>query len=119
MQNKHDLKSVVLHYGGKVGQSHGWRSMKCIIHDDKMNSASINVADQKYYCFVCDFSGDVYDIIMRKEGGTLKDAIARAEGITNGVRGPVSSSNRRKDSLIPRIKRNKQESRRYIPTRYS
>jgi DNA primase len=119
MDNKHDLKSVVIHYGGKVSNTYGWKSIKCVIHDDKMNSASINVSEQIYYCFVCDFHGDVYDIIMKKEGGTLKDAIARAEGITNGVRGPVSRSNRRKDSLLPKIKRNRPENRRYIPTRYS
>ena len=119
MTDKHDLENVVIYYGGKIRNGSSWVPLKCVVHDDATASATINLREQIYSCFVCDIYGDVYELIMKKEGVNFKDAISRAETITNGNRSKISRNHRRRDSLLPQVKGNKQRSGRYIPVRYS
>jgi DNA primase len=120
MMDKHDLVSVLNYYGCNARDNRSWSSVKCVLHNDKHASASVSPDKEMFFCFVCDFEGDVYKVIMAKEGITRRqDAISRAEIITNGNRRKVSQEFKRRDSLLPQIKRDKQRNRRYIPTRYS
>jgi len=119
LNDKHDLETVVKYYGGRVGTSTRWQATKCVIHPDAHASATVNIREQLYSCFVCDLYGDVYELIKKKEGIEFKDAVARAESITNGNRSTVLRSTKRRDSLLPQIKGNKQRGGRYIPARYS
>lgn len=119
-KDKPDLALVLEHYGASVPVRYGYASMKCVLHDDTHNSATVNLDKQKYYCFVCDFAGDVYDVVKNKEGiGKFDDAVARAEAITNGNRASISQGTQPRDSLLPTRARDSKRSRRYIPPRYS
>lgn len=40
----------------------------CPWHDDRRPSLQINPARQTWACWVCDFRGDVFDFVMRREG---------------------------------------------------
>jgi DNA primase len=117
--NKHDLSAALSYYGARVPDRTGWVSIKCPFHNDAQASAAVNLRDQVFDCFVCDIYGDVYTIIMHQEGIKFKDAIARAETITNGNRSKVSQPYRRKDSLLPPVKGNNKRGGRFIPSRYS
>ena len=117
--NKHDLATALKHYGAKVRDGYGWIAVKCPFHNDATASAAVNLREQVFDCFVCDIYGDVYTIIMHQEGIGYKDAVTRAEEITNGNRSSVSRSNRRKDSLLPPIKGNNKRRGRYVPARNS
>ena len=118
-ETKHDLASTLRYYGANVRDGYGWMPVKCPVHDDATASAAVNIREQLFDCFVCDIYGDVYTLIMEKEGIGFKDAITRAETITNGNRSSVSRSNRRKDSLLPPVKGNNQRRGRFISSRYS
>ena len=118
--DKPDLATVLEFFGAQVKDRHGYVSMKCVIHEDSHASATVNIDKQRYHCFVCQFDGDVYDVVARIENiGEFKDAVARAEEITNGNRAKVSRSTGRGDSLLPQRSGNNKGSRRYIPPRYS
>lgn len=119
MTDKPDIALVLEFFGGQVPNRSGYAPMKCVIHEDSHASATVNLSKQKYHCFVCHFDGDVYDVVSRIENiGEFKDAVARAEEITDGKRSEVSQEYQRGDSLLPRKPRNNKGSRRYVPPRY-
>lgn len=118
-EEKHDLGQVLSYYGAKVRDGYGWIPIKCPVHSDATASAAVNTKEQLFDCFVCDIYGDVYTLIMQKEGLGFKDAINRAETITNGSRTKVSSGARRRNSLLPQVKGNNKRGGRFIPSRHS
>ena len=117
-KEKPDLGLVLEHYGARVQDRHGYVSMRCVLHDDTQASATVNIDKQRYHCFVCQFDGDVYDVVAHKEQIGFRDAVARAEAITNGNRTQVSRSTGPSNGLLPARARNNKGSRRYIPPRY-
>jgi DNA primase len=119
MTGNHDLVMVLNHYGTKCSDGRSWQSIRCVLHKDSHASASISPDREMYFCFVCDFEGNVYQLIMEKEGLDYQDAINRAEIITHGSRKAVSSNFKQRGSLLPQIKGYRPKGRRYIPTRYS
>ena len=60
----------------------GWRKMKCCFHIDSHASAAVNYEQNRFKCFGCEAQGDVYDLIMYKEGGNYIEAIKFAESIS-------------------------------------
>ena len=118
MTDKPDLALVLENYGARVPDRHGYVPIRCVLHDDMLASATVNIDKQRYHCFVCQFDGDVYDVVAHKEGIGFKDAVARAEAITNGNRTQVSRSTGSSDGLLPARARNNKGSRRYVPPRY-
>lgn len=119
MKGKHDLVTVLQHYGSNARDGRSWMSVKCILHKDSHASASVSPDREMYFCFVCDFEGDVYKLIMQKEGTDKEDAISRAETITNGYRRAVSSQYRSRGSLLPPVKGHNRKRGRFVPTRDS
>jgi hypothetical protein len=120
MTDKPDLATVLEHYGAQIPTKYGYASMRCVLHEDSHASATVNIDKQKYYCFVCQFNGDVYDVVKFKEDlGDFRDVIARTEAIADGHRAQVSPNYQRGDSLVPQRAGNNKGSRRYIPPRYS
>lgn len=119
MTSKHDLAAVLKHYGTNCPEKRQWSAIKCVIHDDTHASAAVSPDREMFFCHACDFAGDVYELIMRKEGVGFKDAVSRAETITNGSRRELSHQYKRTDSLLPEVKRHNKKSGRFIPTRNS
>jgi DNA primase len=117
--DKPDLVLVLEEYGAQIPNKHGYISIRCILHDDTQASATVNVDKQRYHCFVCQFDGDVYAVVQHKEGLGFRDAVARAEIITNGNRKQVSSGGGSSNGLLPARARNNKGGRRYVPPRYS
>ena len=97
--DKHDISAYLTHVGATLpAVGHGWRKMKCPFHGDKHASAAINYDDNRFKCFGCEVAGDVYDLIMYKEGGNYIEAIKFAESISLAGNRPVrktSTSSRR------------------------
>jgi len=88
--DKHDISGYLKHVGATLPSiGHGWRKMKCPFHDDKHASAAINYDENRFKCFGCGASGDVYDLIMFKEGGSYLEAIKFAESISLTGNKPV------------------------------
>jgi len=94
---KHSIQPVLEHYGvNNIRETWGWQKIKCPVHDDATASASVSVEDNAFACHACGVRGDVYNIIMEKEGVGFNEAITRAEEITgeshSNIRGKRSSS---------------------------
>jgi hypothetical protein len=97
--DKHDVSAYLAHVGATLpAVGHGWRKMKCPFHGDKHASSAVNYEENRFKCFGCEAQGDVYDLIMYKEGGNYIEAIKFAESISLAGNRPVrkgpASSNR-------------------------
>ena len=81
--DKHDVSAYLKHVGATLpAVGHGWRKMKCPFHGDKHASSAVNYEQNRFKCFGCEAQGDVYDLIMYKEGGNYIEAIKFAESIS-------------------------------------
>lgn len=83
MMEKPDISVILEHYGATVPTRRGWFSIKCPFHDDRHNSATVNLDENAFCCFACQTKGDGYAIIMQKEGVKFREAISITEGIFN------------------------------------
>jgi hypothetical protein len=97
MEEKHSIGDYLSHIGASLpSEGHGWRPIKCPFHGDKHASAGVNFEKGRFKCHGCGVSGDVYDLIMEKEGGTYLEAVKFAESIS--LTGNRSISSRHKSS---------------------
>ena len=96
---KHSIVDYLHYIGATVpAEGSGWRKIKCPFHEDKHASAGINFDEGRFKCHGCGVGGDVYDLIIEKQGGTYREAIKFAQTISlaggAAVRGSDTSSNR-------------------------
>lgn len=68
IEDKPSIEAVFAHYGVDVVGLHGNRLVKCPAHDESHPSCSVNLDKGVAYCHACQFSGDVFNLIMLKEG---------------------------------------------------
>jgi hypothetical protein len=81
--DKHSIAAYLEFIGAAVPNvGYGWRKIKCPFHEDKTASAGINFDEQRFKCHGCGVGGDVYDLIMYKEGGNYSEALKFAETIS-------------------------------------
>jgi hypothetical protein len=59
----------------------GWRKMKCCFHLDSHASAAVNYDKNAFVCHGCGVKGDVYSLIMYKEGVNFREAKQFAETV--------------------------------------
>ena len=59
----------------------GWRKMKCPFHIDSHASAAVNYDKNAFICHGCGVKGDVYSLIMYKEGGDYREALKFAASV--------------------------------------
>lgn len=79
----YSIHAVLEHYGWDLpGERTGWVSVRCCEHDDSHASARINEDEGAVACLACGFKGDVYSVIMQKEGCSYREAVNRAKAIT-------------------------------------
>ncbi len=90
-----------LHYIGAdtppVGS--GWRKMKCCFHLDSHASAAVNYDKNAFVCHGCGVKGDVYSLIMYKEGVNFREAKQFAEKFSTTSNAEIHSSNRKRERL--------------------
>ncbi len=64
-----DIVAVVEYYGGEVNTTRaGWTKIRCPFHDDRMPSATINVAEGVFKCWAGCVAGDGFAVVMWREG---------------------------------------------------
>ena len=81
--NKHSLEDYLNSIGARLPRtSAGWRAMRCPFHEDKNASAGINIDEGQFKCHACEVHGDVYNLIMYKEGINYIEAVKFAEKIS-------------------------------------
>ncbi len=86
---KHDIVKVLELYGFTIPIRTGWVTVRCAFHNDKVKSARLNIDKGGFRCFACDMAGDVYSLIMKKEGVNYVEAVKIAERITGESNGEL------------------------------
>ena len=114
--SKHDIVKVLEHYGFNIPVREGWVTVRCAFHNDKVKSARLNIDKGGFRCFACDMSGDVYSLIMKKEGVNYGEAIKIAERITGESNGELRAKPRRSSSVSGESRYNGGNSA-YVPPR--
>jgi len=99
MKDKHPILPILQHYGmAEPNNTIGWVKVKCPFHNDRQASATVNQELNVFKCFACEVSGDTYNIIMKHERKSYREAYAIAEEVT-GISGKslpnLSASGRR------------------------
>jgi len=85
MTKSDQLRQVLDEYGAAYGTRTGWQSLGCInkdghAHGDRNKSASASLVLGEYTCFACDLRGDGIGLLMKLEGISYRDAVARLGG---------------------------------------
>lgn len=115
--SKHDIVKILEHYGFTIPTTRGgWVTVRCAFHGDKVKSARLNIENGGFRCFACDMSGDVYSLIMKKEGVTYVKALEIAEGITGESNRELRKKPRRGGSVSGESRYNQGDSA-YVPPR--
>ena len=105
MDAKHSIADYLRYIGATVPpEGSGWRKIKCPFHEDSHASAGINFDENRFKCHGCGVGGDVYDLIIQKEGGTYREAIKFAQTISLAGDSPV----RKPDTFSSRLSSNPQ-----------
>lgn len=93
------IVNVIQHYHPEFNPpaDTGWRWVSCLcpFHDDSNRSASISYSYDAFHCFACPVKGDAIGIIREQEGCSFAEAIAIAEGLSEGGNIKVSQRSRR------------------------
>ena len=118
LQNsKHDIGKVLEHYGFEINHSRrGWVTVRCAFHGDRVKSARLNLDNGGFRCFGCDMAGDVYSIIMKKEGVDYGEAKQIAERITGESNNELRAKPGRNSSVSGESRYNGGDSA-YVPPR--
>lgn len=100
------IAEVIKHYypgwDPPEDQGNEWERCCCPFHGENNPSAAVSYDHDAYNCMACDWRGDVYKIIQRKEGVSFGEAKRIAEGFASGSGDRVSLSASResgRDSL--------------------
>lgn len=91
------IAAVLEHYGAdlhRVGE-HGWRPLRCPFHDDRLASASVNLAKGAFRCHGCAAKGDAIALIKQQEGTDYQGAIQFAEEVLGASCGDVRRAAKR------------------------
>jgi len=99
--DKHSIAAYLEYVGARLPSvGSGWRKIKCPFHGDKHASAGVNFDENRFKCHGCGVGGDVYDLIMYKEGGNYREAVQFAETISPTGSDRIRPAHR-KSSRVP------------------
>jgi hypothetical protein len=85
-----DLADVLDFYEVRFCEDRGGdQAIRCPVHDDAHASASVCLDKQVWHCHACADGGDVYSLIMAKEGMSYKAAYERGKSLTGTSGHPV------------------------------
>lgn len=87
-----DIVEVLYSHG--VDEIKG-KKVKCPYHGERNASAVVNTDTQRFHCFVCDVSGDAFDLIQAYENCDLPTAMQIAADNYNAAGAPARSSSGR------------------------
>jgi DNA primase len=97
---KPSIEEYLRYIGAEVPSvGSGWRKMKCCFHLDSHASAAVNYDKNAFVCHGCGVKGDVYSLIMYKEGVNFREAKQFAETVLTTGNTEIHSSNRKRERL--------------------
>jgi len=107
---------LVIIKASNKGVGEAWQSVRCAFHNDHVKSARLNIDNGGFRCFACDMAGDVYSLIMKREGVTYGEALKIAERITGESNGELRRKPKR-GAAVPDGSRYNRGDSAYVPPR--
>lgn len=92
---------IVRYYGGQIKEGRN-ASVKCFLHNDSRNSASINTYDNLYFCFTCGKGGNAANLVCIQENLEFVDGLKRAIEIATGSGAEIRAGNKSRGNSRPR-----------------
>ena len=89
MNDLPSIRDVLVHYGAKLGRTHGQVNLRCPFHGDTHQSGTANLDSNIFICFACGVQGNSLQIIAQQERISVRDAKEFAERITGESNGQV------------------------------
>lgn len=91
IKNKIDLQSVMEHYGTQFDRM---GKALCPFHSD--NHPSLSIKNERYKCWACGASGDMFDFVQNLYGDSFMEAIERINkdlglGINTNLKSPKNN----------------------------
>ena len=91
VKNRIDLQSVMEHYGTHFNRT---GSALCPFHSDK--HPSLTIKNERFKCWACGASGDMFDFVQNLYGDSFLEAIERINkdfglGINTNLKSPKSN----------------------------
>jgi DNA primase len=92
---KPSIEEYLNYIGAEIpARGSGWRKMKCCFHIDSHASAAVNYDKNAFVCHGCGVKGDVYSLIMYKEGGDFREAVNFAASVLTTGNTEIRSKDR-------------------------
>jgi len=112
------LAELLEHYGRDLHRDHGEFKILAICHDDTRMSCTIDLENDRWYCFACNKGGGPIQLIMHMEGLDYADADQYAKRILGDSYQHVQhSSGGERDSVsLFGGARNKRRRGPYVPS---
>lgn len=95
------IEPIIAYFGGEVKTGKNV-SVKCVLHNDSRNSASINTYDNLYFCFTCGKGGNAVNIVCLLENMEFNDGLKRAVEIATRSGAEIRKGHRSRNSRVPR-----------------
>lgn len=86
---KPDLAAVLDYYGATYKPDRSSQKILCPVHEEHVQSCSINLDEGWFNCHACGAKGDSWNLIMLKEGIGYAAAVKLAEGIARASGGNI------------------------------
>lgn len=101
-----------------ITRTSGEAKVNCVLHDDAHASASVNLDNGLWNCYVCNKGGDAITLVMEAESLKYRDALRFAENVVASSGGEVRSRTtfERYGYGLPVSSRNKRRGRKYVPS---
>jgi DNA primase len=97
---KPSIEEYLNYIGAEIpARGSGWRKMKCCFHIDSHASAAVNYDKNAFVCHGCGVKGDVYSLIMYKEGGDFREAVNFAASVLTTGNTEVRQQDRTRKGL--------------------
>jgi DNA primase len=97
---KPSIEEYLNYIGAEIpARGSGWRKMKCCFHVDSHASAAVNYDKNAFVCHGCGVKGDVYSLIMYKEGGDFREAVNFAASVLTTGNTEVRQQDRTRKGL--------------------
>lgn len=99
----YDIAPVLDHYGQEydAGRS-GNQQVRCVFHEERQPSASVNLDAGLFNCFACGIAGDAIELIKIREGVGFREAKRIAESLAGQSGSTVRGEPDTGGSFLPR-----------------
>lgn len=110
-----ELGPILDHYDQEFNPDRGGnQQVRCVFHDDRHASASVNLDEGVFNCFTCGIGGDAIELIKIQEGVGFGEAKRLAEELAGKDSSEVPRVSDSGSGFLPRKQGHRQRGKGYV-----